>query len=92
MLPKYSAAQAQTDLPRLLNDAATEGSVAITCQDETVAYLISRERMETIVETLDVLGNAKAMEALHAYESGKMNFMPLSVLDEGEQGDDGSPA
>lgn len=84
MYSTYSVTQAQTNLPRLLKDAAEEGSIAITRREETVAYLVSRERMEAIVETLDLLGNPKAMSAIHDYEAGTTKFLPLSALDEGE--------
>ena len=63
----YSVTQAQTNLPRLIKEAADAGSIAITRHDETVAYLISRERMDAIVETLEVLGNPAAMKALRQY-------------------------
>jgi len=76
----YSVTQAQTNLPRLIKEAADAGSIAITRHDETVAYLISRERMDTIVETLEVLGNPAAMKALRQYEEGKTKFLPLSAL------------
>jgi PHD/YefM family antitoxin component YafN of YafNO toxin-antitoxin module len=76
----YSVTQAQTNLPRLIKEAAGAGSIAITRHDETVAYLISRERMDTIVETLEVLGNPAAMKALRQYEEGKTKFLPLSAL------------
>ncbi len=78
----YSVTQAQTNLPRLLKEAAEEGSIAITRHDETVAYLISRGRMDAIMETLDLLGNPEAMKALRDYEKGKTKFLPLSVLDD----------
>ncbi|MDP9291031.1 MAG: hypothetical protein M3O82_01555 [Verrucomicrobiota bacterium] len=68
----------------MLKDAAEEGSIAITRREETVAYLVSRERMEAIVETLDLLGNPKAMSAIRDYEAGTTKFLPLSALDEGE--------
>ena len=76
----YSVTQAQTNLPRLIKEAADAGSIAITRHDETVAYLISRERMDAIVETLEVLGNPAAMKALRQYEEGKTKFLPLSAL------------
>ncbi len=65
--------------------AAEEGSIAITRHQETVAYLISRGRMDAIMETLDLLGNPAAMNALRAYEGGKMKFLQLSALN-GDQG------
>ena len=76
----YSVTQAQTNLPRLIKEAASEGSIAITRHEETVAYLISRGRMDAIMETLDLLGNPTAMKALQGYEAGKTKFLPLSAL------------
>ncbi len=77
----YSVTQAQTNLPRLIKEAADAGSVAITRHDKTVAYLVSRERMDAILETLEVLGNPAAMKAIRDYEQGKTKFLPLSALD-----------
>jgi len=74
----YSVTQAQTNLSRLIKEAVAEGSVAITRHEKTVAYLISRARMDAIVETLDLLGNRAAMKALRDYERGKTRFLPLS--------------
>lgn len=77
--------QAQTNLPRLLKEAAEAGSIAITRHDKTVAYLISRARMDAIVETLGVLGNPAAIKALKQYEEGKTKFLPISALN-GDKG------
>src|SRR5256885_15944459 len=71
----YSVTQAQTNLPRLIKEAAAEGSIAITRHEETVAYLISRGRMDAIVETLDLLGNPAAIKALRDDEQGKTKFL-----------------
>ena len=81
----YSVTQAQTNLPRLIKEAATEGSIAITRHEETVAYLISRDRMDAIMETLELLGNPAAMKALRNYEEGKTRFLPLATL-KGDKG------
>lgn len=81
----YSVTQAQTNLPRLIKEAADEGSIAITRHEETVAYLISRGRMDAIMETLDLLGNPAAMKAVRDYEQGKTKFLPLTALD-GDEG------
>jgi antitoxin YefM len=85
MDPTYSVTQAQTNLPRLIKEAAEEGSIAITRRDETVAYLISRDRMDAIMETLDLLANPKAMKALAEYENGKTKFLPFAAIN-GDQG------
>jgi PHD/YefM family antitoxin component YafN of YafNO toxin-antitoxin module len=81
----YSVTQAQTNLPRLIKEAAVEGSIAITRHEETVAYLISRGRMDAIMETLELLGNPAAMKALRNYEEGKTRFLPLAALN-GDKG------
>ena len=82
MSATYSVTDAQTNLPRLLKNAADGGSIAITRHQETVAYLVSRERMEAIAETLELLGNAAAMKAIRDYEARRMKFVALSSLDE----------
>jgi PHD/YefM family antitoxin component YafN of YafNO toxin-antitoxin module len=81
MSSTYSVTEAQTNLPRLLRDAA-ERSIAIRRRDKTVAYLVSSERMEAIAETLEILANPDAMKAIRAHRAGKMKFFPLSSLDE----------
>jgi prevent-host-death family protein len=83
MSTTYSVTEAQANLPRLLKEAQG-GSISITRREETVAYLVSRERMQTIMETLELLGNPKAMRTIREYAAGKTKFLPLSALDEGE--------
>jgi antitoxin YefM len=65
----------------LVRETAGGGSVAITRHDETVAYVISRDRMEAIVETMEILANPDAMRALRDYEAGKTRLLPLEALD-----------
>jgi PHD/YefM family antitoxin component YafN of YafNO toxin-antitoxin module len=81
MSSTYSVSEAQTNLPRLLREAA-DHSIAIRRHDKTVAYLISHKRMEGIAETLEILANPNAMKAIRIHRAGKMKFFPLSSLDE----------
>jgi antitoxin YefM len=79
----YSISRAQSNLPRLVRESA-DGAIAITRHDETVAYVVSRERMEAIVETMEVLANPAAMRALRDYEKGKTRFRTVEdIPDEG---------
>jgi DNA-binding HxlR family transcriptional regulator len=48
----------------------------------TSAYLVSRERMESLLETLEVLGSAQAMEVIRAYERGELDFSELAALED----------
>ncbi len=50
-----------------------------------VAYLVSRQRMEAIVETLELLSNPAAVKAIGAHKEGKTKFASLSVLGKNEK-------
>jgi antitoxin YefM len=77
----YSITSAQAKLPKLVRECA-KGLITITKRDETVAYVVSRERMEAIIETLEIMGNPKAMKALKDAREGKTKYYPLESLDE----------
>ena len=82
MKSTYSVSKAQNRFPHLLREAAKSGAIVITRHDETVAYVVGRERMEAIVETMDVLSNPMAMKAIRDYEKGSTSFSLLDVLDD----------
>jgi antitoxin YefM len=77
----YSVARAQAGFTRLLKDA-TQQPIAITRHDETVAYIISADRLEAIIETLEIMGNPDAMKAIREHQAGQTRFLPLSTLDD----------
>jgi len=82
MKTTYSITHAQSNLPRLVRESADGGAIAITRHDETVAYVVSRERMEAIVETMEILADPDAMRALRDYEKGTTRLLPLKALDD----------
>jgi len=82
MASTYSVTQAQSQLPSLIKEAEEGAAVRIRRRDETVAFLVSRERMEAIVETMELLANPKAMKAIEAHRAGRTKFLPLSALDD----------
>lgn len=73
--------QAQSTLPRLLREAEAGALVGITRRDETVAYLVSRDHLEAIVETMELLANPKARKAIEDHRSGRTRFVSLARLD-----------
>jgi len=81
----YSITEAQAKFPAVVRESA-DHPIAITRHDKVVGYLLSPERMEAIMETLEVLGNPKAMTAIRNYEAGRTTFHPLSALDETDEG------
>lgn len=82
MSSTYSVSEAQSRLPALIKKAEEGESIHIRRREETVAMLVSRERMEAIVETMEVLANPGAMRAVAAHRAGRTKLVPLSALDD----------
>jgi PHD/YefM family antitoxin component YafN of YafNO toxin-antitoxin module len=82
MASTYSVTQAQSNLPRLIRESS-QGLITLTRHDTAVAYVVSKERMEGILETLEILANPEAVKALQAAKAGKTKYHSLTSLDEG---------
>ena len=82
MSSTYSVAEAQAQLPALLRKVEND-LIVITRRDKTVAYLVSAQRMEAIVETLEVMADPEAMKALQRARAGKGKYYPAKIIDEG---------
>jgi prevent-host-death family protein len=80
----YSVTEAQSALPRLVREVEGGELVGITRRDETVAYLVSREHLEAIVETMELLANPRARQAIADHRAGRTRFFPLSAIDQDE--------
>ncbi len=79
MKTTFDTAEAQARLPKLVRAKQT---LSLRQADETVAFLVPRERMEALLETMEILANPQAMRAIHRDRSGKGRYLPLSALDE----------
>jgi len=79
----YTITQAQRKLPGLLREVNEGASVyGITVHDDVKGYLIGKERMDSLMETLEVLSNPDAAAALREYEAGRTEFLSAEALDE----------
>ncbi len=81
MKTTYSITKAQANFPKLVRECQ-DGLISITKHDEAVAYVISRDRLESFFETMEILANPKAMEILRKDRKGKLKYHPLEALDE----------
>ena len=81
MKTTYPIAIAQAKFPILVREYA-KGFITITKRNKAVAYIVSKERLETFFETLEIMANPKAMEALRKDRRGKTKYYPLTSLDE----------
>jgi PHD/YefM family antitoxin component YafN of YafNO toxin-antitoxin module len=73
--------QLQAQAPRCVRRAEREGALSIARHGRTVAVMLSRERMEAIIESLEIMGNPNAMKAIRDYEAGKTKMKNVSCLD-----------
>jgi antitoxin YefM len=68
--------------PALVRRAEEKGSVTVCRNGRVVGFIVSRDRMEAILETLELLANPKAMKAIRDYEAGKTRFKDISCLED----------
>ncbi len=83
MKTTYSITEAQAKFPALVKEAA-EHPVVITRRNETVGYLLSQDRMDAMLETMEILANPEAMKAIRDFEAGTESYRPLSELMDAE--------
>jgi PHD/YefM family antitoxin component YafN of YafNO toxin-antitoxin module len=69
-----TVSQAQANLPKLVK----KDSFAISRHGKIVGFYLSRERVEALVETMELLSEPDFMAALRKYESGRMRFRDLT--------------
>ncbi len=82
MKTTVTTTEAQATLPRLLKQLPTTKAVTITNHGRIAGFLVSKERMEAIIETMEILANPEAMKAISDFESGASKGKDISCLDE----------
>lgn len=68
---------AQQQLPRLIK----RDSFAISRHGKIVGFYLSRDRIEALIETIELLEKPEFLKTLKHYESGKMKFYDIDKLD-----------
>lgn len=66
----------------IIRRAEQRGSVTVCRNGRVVGFVVSRDRMEAMLETLEIMADPKAMKAIRDYEAGKTRFKDVSCLDE----------
>ena len=82
MKTAVSVSKARAQFPSLLKKVAAGDTIAICKDDVAFAYIVSRDRWEAILETMEIMANPKAMKAIRDYEAGRTKFKDVSCLDE----------
>ncbi len=76
----YTIKQAQANLPALVRAAEAGTCPVITRHEKTVAYVLSADRMQALVETLEIISNPQAMKAIESHRRGKGKLFGLEDL------------
>ena len=74
MTSTVSISELQDQAPQVVKQAERNGSVAVCRHGRTVAFVVSRERMEAILETLEIMADKDAMKAIRDFESGRVKL------------------
>jgi PHD/YefM family antitoxin component YafN of YafNO toxin-antitoxin module len=82
MKTTVTTTEAQATLPRLLKQLPRQKSLTITNHGRIAGFLVSKDRMEAIIETMEILANPKAMRAIRDFESGRSRGKDISSLEE----------
>jgi PHD/YefM family antitoxin component YafN of YafNO toxin-antitoxin module len=69
--------EAQAKLNKLIN----KDSFAISRHGKVVGIYLSRDRIEALIETMELLSQSEFAKALKEYESGRMKFYDAGELD-----------
>jgi prevent-host-death family protein len=77
--PILTLSKAQSGLPKLCRD---KQPVLITAHDKPVSVLLPIEDYEALIETMDLLGNPKAMRILRSAKAGRLKYRALDLHDE----------
>ena len=80
MKSTVSISEGQNAFPSVVKAAEKGRVVTVTRHDEPVACVISHERMSAIAETLEIMGNAAAMNAIAEHRDGRTQFGDLDDI------------
>lgn len=73
----YTIARGQSQFAQLVRDAEKGGIAVVTRHEKPVAYVVSAERLESLMETRELLTNPDFVRVLKADRVGKLKFKPF---------------
>jgi hypothetical protein len=76
-----TVAELQSETPKILRQTQRRGMMAVTREGQVTAFLVSRDRIMAMIETMELLANPQAMKAVRAFEAGKGKFYSVDELD-----------
>ncbi len=80
MKTSYSIAAGQKNFPEVVAASEKGEPIPIERHGETVAYVISKDRFDAVLETMELLSNQEFVDTLRTYEAGKTKWTSLDDL------------
>ena len=75
-----SIAAGQKNFPEVVAASEKGEPIPIERHGETVAYVISKDRFDAVLETMELLSNQEFVDTLRTYEAGKTKWTSLDDL------------
>ena len=76
---KVNVTEAQAKLNKLVN----QDSFAISRHGKIAGIYLSKDRIEALIETTELMSNPEFAKALKDYQSGRMKFYDATEMDKG---------
>jgi prevent-host-death family protein len=80
MSATYSITKGRACFRRMIKHVQAGQIATIVKGNAPVAYLVGKERMSALVETLEIFGNPIAMKAIRDHEEGKLKKCRISDI------------
>ena len=80
MKTSYSIAAGQKNFPEVVAASEKGEPIPIERHGETVAYVISKDRFDAVLETMELLSNQELVDTLRTYEAGKTMWSSVDDL------------
>ena len=65
------------DVSGFVKRAQTEGIIPISNRGRTVVFLVGREKLAALLETMELQGDLELMKLVKADKAGKVKFTPV---------------
>ncbi len=82
MASTYSITEGQANFPKMVKEVQAGYIATITKRDETVAYVVGKERMAALIETMEILSDPAAVNAIREYEAGRAKSYRIEDIPE----------
>jgi PHD/YefM family antitoxin component YafN of YafNO toxin-antitoxin module len=74
MSSTVTISELQGQTPKIIRDTERRGFTSVTRHGKIVAVMMSKERMEAMIETMELMNNVEFMDVLEDYKAGKLTF------------------